>query len=343
MYQYLWYLGEYFRRTPILMLSQQMRSCDSIKIEAVVPSATGQLNNESCRLLPSAPGYQSRQLGLNRRHLSPTDASSIAVTNYNIQRTIHEVSPRQPTSPISLLQRSTIETVSYYEYYSQTTACIATSFGECGIYTTLDKLWYFYSYIYHCLSSKTMTIILTLLFIVVAILMPTSNLPTKSTSIVSPSPHTSRTRPFTMTNYTTIPGYSFEFGTHPTCNTLANALNNSYAEDFDTPVVASFFTDASQTTVTPNIIFIIREAIIATVLLSSTADRTVVAPIINRMPLFGQFGNPTRKFLIRSPSTFTSALDATLTTPQRMHVVIRLNTASLWLDSDNYNVIGRAS
>ena len=56
---YLWYLGDYcFRRTPILMLSQQMRSCDSIKIEAVAPSATSQLNDESCRLLLSAPEPQ---------------------------------------------------------------------------------------------------------------------------------------------------------------------------------------------------------------------------------------------------------------------------------------------
>ena len=142
-----------------------------------------------------------------------------------------------------------------------------------------------------------------------------------------------------MTNYTAIPGYCFEFGAHPTCKTFATALNNSYAEDFDTAVVASFFTDPSKTTVTPNLIFVIREAIIATVLLSSTADRTVVAPIINRMPLFGQFGTPPRKFPIRSPSTFTSALDAVQTTAQHMYVVIRLNTASLWLDSDNYNVM----
>ena len=284
----------------------------------------------------------------------PTDTSSIAITTYSILRktqvqsqcsTVESITPGfhqkgnnvpqlPPPTPISSLQRSSVETVSYFEYYSKATVCIATSFGECGLYTpALDKLWYFYSYIY------TNTILITLLFIVVvAMLMPTTALPTTSASIISPSPHLSRTRSFTMTNFTTITQYSFEFGPHPTCCTFGIALNNSYAEDFEHAVVATFFTDAAMTTVVFNVIPVIRAAIVDIVLFSSTVNRTVAVPIINHMPLFGHCGNPQQKFAIRSLATFTTSLEAVVAATQTI-LVIKLNSASVGLDGDNYDVM----
>ena len=158
--------------------------------------------------------------------------------------------------------------------------------------------------------------------------MPTTALPTTSASIISPSPHISRTRSFTMTNFTSITQYSFEFSPHPTCRSFGTALNNSYAEDFEPAVVATFFTDAARTTVVPNVITVIRAAIIDIVLLSSTTNRTVVVPIINHMPLFGNCGIPPRKFAIRSTTTLTTALEAIVAATQTV-LVIKLNTASV--------------
>jgi len=178
------------------MLSQQMRSCDSTKIEAVVPSATGPLKNQdACRFVTIVPMLPTcSQLGLNCRHLSPTDTPSIALTNYNfhptskLQSTIEDSTLPLPTlipktqrfdrdacrfvpittmlttcgvlglnchhpSPIddSLrfpFQRSSVDWVySYFEDFSQSTACNAIRFGECSS-TSLDRLWYLYSYIY---------------------------------------------------------------------------------------------------------------------------------------------------------------------------------------------------
>ena len=112
------------------MLSQQMRSCDSIKIEAVVTSATGQLNDESCRLLPSAPGPQCRQLGINRHHLSPTDASSIALTNYNF----HPTSKLQLTIEDSTLPLPTL--IPKTQRFDRDACCfvpITTMLTTCGV------------------------------------------------------------------------------------------------------------------------------------------------------------------------------------------------------------------
>ena len=94
-YQYLWYLGELFRQTPIIMLSQQMKSCDSIKIETVgVRSPTDQLIEEFCRL-----NHHTRlrlgMVSLNRHNSSPIDTSSIAITHYNIQCTSNNASSCQ--------------------------------------------------------------------------------------------------------------------------------------------------------------------------------------------------------------------------------------------------------
>ena len=159
--------------------------------------------------------------------------------------------------------------------------------------------------------------------------MPTTDISTTPTSsIVSPSPNLSRNRSFTMTDYTTITQYSFSFAHHPTCPTFSNAMNNAYSEDFDPAVVATFFTDTARTQVVPNVVAVIRAAIIDTVMLSTTATRPVVAPIVNIMALFGHFGTPTpQKLPLRSTTTFTTALDAVIAATQTV-VVIKINSAS---------------
>ena len=146
-----------------------MRSCDSPKIETVdVQSSTDPLNNNFCPLIHFVPGFHQKgnAVSSNANDSYPTDTSSIAITTYNILRKTrnksqrstvesivpgfhkkgNDVSQLPSTTPISSLQRSSVETVSYFGYYSQPTACIANRFGECGLFTTaLDKLWYVYS------------------------------------------------------------------------------------------------------------------------------------------------------------------------------------------------------
>ena len=81
------------------MLSQQMKSCDSIQIETVgVQSPTDQLKGELCRL-----NLHSRHTGvvsLNRHNSCPIDTSSIAITHYNIQRNSILCRP-SPTRPLT--------------------------------------------------------------------------------------------------------------------------------------------------------------------------------------------------------------------------------------------------
>ena len=165
-------------------LIQQMKSYDGIKIETVgVQLPTDQLKEELFRL-----NLHSRTTGgvsLNRHLSSPIDTSSIAITNYNIQRNsillCHQLPTQSLTPPnneasmlpdygrvellFSLLYRSTVGPLipdygridsqltpmnwicSYFGDCSQSTICNATRFGECSS-TLLDKLWYTYSYIY---------------------------------------------------------------------------------------------------------------------------------------------------------------------------------------------------
>ena len=127
--------------------------------------------------------------------------------------------------------------------------------------------------------------------------MKTTDQPIKS-SIVSPSPHLSQTRSFTMSNSTTLTAYNFNFGDHTLCPMFSITLNNTYAELFETSVVNRLFTDANKTAVATDAILIIWTAVIDTILISSTADQTVVAPIVNQMLIFVFGGNPIQKFLI---------------------------------------------
>ena len=214
-------------------------------------------------------------------------------------------------------------------------ACIDNRFKECYL-TLLNKLWCNYSYIYKVSSISRIYYNLFLLLLVV-ILMPTTHQPSTSSILVSPSPYQSRTRSFTMIDHISIVNWSLRFSDHTLCLTVALALNNTYSEDFEAATIASLFIDANRTTVVANAITTLREAIIDTVLLSSSSDRVVVAPIINHTSLFGRFGNPARKFALRSTSTFTSAIDAQVAST-KTDVIIYIKIASLWVNSATYNV-----
>ena len=83
-----------------------------------------------------------------------------------------------------------------------------------------------------------------------------------------------------------------------------------YSEQIKTTTIAPIFTNTNPPTVATNAISTFRDTIIDTTLLTSTADCTVIAPIINTMLLLGNFGTPVRKYAIRSPSTLNTALIA---------------------------------
>ena len=159
-----------------------MEGCDSIKVEAVNDSLTNPLRDKFLQLK-----YYSRTrvglegVSLNRHYeYSSTDTSSIAITNYNF----HPISTLQsaiedstlPLPPLTLktqryllvdslrfpFQRLSVDPsiftrglqlplmnwgCSYFEGFSQSTACNTIRSGECSS-TSLDRLWYLYSYIY---------------------------------------------------------------------------------------------------------------------------------------------------------------------------------------------------
>ena len=137
-----------------------------------------------------------------------------------------------------------------------------SGFGESSSNTLLGKLWYTYSYIYRI-------IILILLAI---LLMPTTDSATKSIGIVSPSPHITRTRSFTMPDFTPIIKYSFRFAEHHQSPALDSSLNNTYSEPVDDTVTVHFFTDNLRTVVDPDAISKIRIAIVDLIENCSTAD-----------------------------------------------------------------------
>ena len=95
-----------------------------------------------------------------------------------------------------------------------------------------------------------------------------------------------------MENFTTITAYDFKFGGHPLCPMFSTTFNNTYAEPLETSVINQHFTNANKTTVAADVIVAIRTAIIDTILIPSTADRTVVTPIVNQMLICAYSGNP---------------------------------------------------
>ena len=92
--------------------------------------------------------------------------------------------------------------------------------------------------------------------------MPTTDSTTKHIGIVSPSPHITRTRSFTMPDFTPITEYSCSFARHHQSPTLEASLNNTYSEQFSDTVTVLFFTDTTCNVVDPDAVSKIRSAII---------------------------------------------------------------------------------
>ena len=220
--------------------------------------------------------------------------------------------------------------------FSQSIACKATRFRECSS-TSLDRLWYLYSYIYDRVSSSTTPLIIIsfLLFFVVAILMSPTTRSNKS-PLVSPSPSLPQTRSFTMTDFTTLTDFSFRFNPHPHSEPLDDALNDTYSKPFEDATVAAFYTTAGRTTLVPDIVARLCAAVIDIIDATSQADRTVIASIINGLILSVKFGQ--RRFPLRSPATITKALLAH-TTVNKTGIVVFLNTVSLHIAASSFNVL----
>ena len=279
---------------------------------------------------------RSNNFLLENGDLQLSSTSSNLVANYNIHpmyiggnHLIHCLLTTEHT--VASLQ-STI-----FGCFFQSAACIATRFGECST-TLLDRLWYLYSYIYHQASSNSTTVIIPiLLFLVVALLMPSTALPAIS-SIFSPSPFISRTRSFTMTDYTPINDWTLKFSDHPLFSRLSSGLNNTYSKDFNDTIVARLFTNQSRIIVATDAVTNIRAAIVNTILVTSKADRPVVNPIINQMLLFGNFGNPPHRYPVRTPATLTKILNVSLAT-NKTTVVIMVNLTPIFVDTHVFNLM----
>ena len=141
-----------------------------------------------------------------------------------------------------------------------------------------------------------------------------------------------------MADYTSLTDWSYKFANHPHCEPFDVVLNNIYSEDFDNAVVDRIFTDANKTLFATNIIPVLRAAIIDIIMISSTADRAVVATIINQMLLFEFFGNPGRKYPIRSTATVTKALNVSVAT-NRTDIVLQLNPVQVFVGPYNFAVM----
>ena len=90
------------------------------------------------------------------------------------------------------------------------------------------------------------------------------------------------------------------------------ALNDIYFEDLNDATVDGFFTTVDCTLVATDAVTALWLALVDVVLLTSTTDRTIVAPIFNQMLLFTSFGNPAQRYPIRTPASLTTILNATL-------------------------------
>ena len=101
--------------------------------------------------------------------------------------------------------------------------------------------------------------------------------------------------------------------------------------------MAPVFTNVTRATVSVDAIAGIRNEIIDTILLTSTANRTVVAPIINHMLLSIKQGNPVRKYAVRTPSTLTTALNAVVAATGT-RVVFHLNTTPVFVNPNTYKM-----
>ena len=141
-----------------------------------------------------------------------------------------------------------------------------------------------------------------------------------------------------MTDFTSITDWSFQFPVHLHCKTYHATLNDIYSEPLEPAVVDNLFTTVAKTTVTPNAIATIRAGIVNTIRVTSTADRIVIVPIINQMLIFATCGTPTKRFPIRSPATFTAALNATIAAVHATRV-IRFSTTLIYVDCNNFDAM----
>lgn len=148
----------YFARVQS-MLIQQLKSSKR-KIEAVgVQSLTGWLREDSSHksFAIGTPYITLSNYNIQHKNISYTNGKDLlqeCLKNYCIKPLLnpHQQLPTnllqecQKSCHIGLVQ-SLNQIWSYFEYFSQSTVCIATRFGE-GNTTLLNKLWYLYSYIY---------------------------------------------------------------------------------------------------------------------------------------------------------------------------------------------------
>ena len=87
------------------------------------------------------------------------------------------------------------------------------------------------------------------------------------------------------TDFTPIKEIFFKFGPHHVDATLDSSLNSVYSDPFEDAVFDTFFTDNSRTALSVDAVANIKLAIIDTIKPVSQANRIVIAPLINAMPL----------------------------------------------------------
>ena len=250
------------------MLPQQLKSMHSLHLEDVVESSSATPSNT----VPNYNQEQRHSLILHDGHGTcdiDNCSSSFSHQHSTIMYkdghgTCTKFNKSQRHSPIlytdgygtcTLFNKSLNWIRSFFDRISQPTR---SGFGESSSNTSLKKLWYTYSYIYKFTKTKATIfykLIIALLFLLL-ILMPTpSSSLHKLSSIVSPSPNPlSKTRSFTMSDFTPITQLFFIFGPHhsPKYEFLDTALNNVYSEPLDDAVLASLFTDANKTAFKPD-------------------------------------------------------------------------------------------
>mmetsp|Transcript_32062 Transcript_32062/g.32470 ORF Transcript_32062/g.32470 Transcript_32062/m.32470 type:complete len:177 (-) Transcript_32062:648-1178(-) len=176
------------------MAFQQMKSSDdSTQIEAIdVHSPIDlfqdvQLPNLHHHQFASTPLIDTPSIAVNNYsiHINNISYKQSPIEPYRIQlsttdnespsSSIHNPYHRLSVEPYRIQLPSLNWMCSYFGNFSQSTACIATRFGECSC-SLLDRLWYLYSYIYRRVSSNTTTIIVPLLLqFFLLLLMPTTD------------------------------------------------------------------------------------------------------------------------------------------------------------------------
>ena len=128
-----------------IMLSQQMKSCDSFQIETVGDSPL----SSSIALTNYNNQYNNiSHDGTKLIHQSPTSLNSCLPVQSDSNSQLNSIHQSLPLLNRSWSVQSTMDRIgSYFGCFSQSTAFIANGFEEYGT-TLLDKLWYTYLDIY---------------------------------------------------------------------------------------------------------------------------------------------------------------------------------------------------